>query len=244
MVSMREYPWLQRELSWEDQRRFELLHARWELTCLWVEDLKLPPVTLHRKGVTVGLEAVQPILKHWEAMRARPQKTECIPVCINDELLGSLLPAEALEKLALAVRVQQALVLDQILRKNSELRLQLARLSHEAGKLYRKNRFRAVSSDWGLGELHAALVQGPFSCTQSMHPEGVLVERATVDRIEWLELECPHRDSLLEVGPVADSLCQIHNSWREGFIEGDSGFFRGVVLETQKHCRFCMELAR
>ena len=69
-----------------------------------------------------------------------------------------------------------------------------------------------------------------------------VVERQCDGRIDWMDAECPHLDPLLEVGPVADVLCDLNAAWQAGFVEGLSA---GLELSriSRKNCRFRLELS-
>lgn len=215
---MREYPWCSRQLTWQHLRRFGLIHDQWRLTRIWVEATGQPQTLLGRKGVTPGLDEVGEILRWWEQVPQPSERPD--PIC-HDELLGALSPEECLERLGAAVRIQQSLVLEQILRKVADSRQRLLVASEEAGR-------GAASAAGGVGsscpadlrDAHASVVQGPFSCILSQDPAGVVVERVTDSSLDWIELECPHRDRLFEVGPVAEVLCDLHAAWRSGYFKG------------------------
>lgn len=239
---MREYPWDSRRLTWQHLRRFGLIHAQWKLTRTWVEELGQPQSLLNRKGVTPGLDEVGEILRYWE--QAAPG-----PVC-REDLLGALSPEECLERLGAAVRVQQSLVLDQLLRKVPDSRQRLPEISSAAGHRAGKSQvspdsvaapFSAHRTLSGLRDAHASVAQGPFSCMRSQNPSGVIVERVTASSLEWIELECPHRDPLFEVGPVADVLCDLHSAWRAGYFRGLDPAWKTARLAPDpvaSYCRF------
>ncbi len=237
---MREYPWISREPGWGHLRRYRLLATSLSLVNRWLEVTNSPQSFLLRKGVTPGLESVQPLLRSLESHSSMEELE------FPDALLGPQTPDEFLDKLSSAVRVQQALVLDQILRRHGDsaadaLR-KLADVTFEQGRSRGEHDSRGAAS--GLRSIHAALVQSALSSQFTHSPSGVLLERVTDTKIDWLELECPHQDDILEVGQVADPLCELHSSWRAGYAEGWNQSVSYARLPREPRlgrCRFSLE---
>lgn len=237
---MREYPWIARQSGWVHQRRYRLLAVGAALAPCWIEASNAPQSFLLRKGVTPGYDAAHPMLRVLESQASIGDPE------FPDSLLGSQTPDEFLDLLSSAVRIQQALVLDQILRRASgdegALLKKLLEVTLEQGRIHGQHESRGAGA--GVRSIHSALAQSALSSPQSHSPSGVLLERVTDDRIDWLELECPHQDDLLEVGHVADPLCELQSAWRAGFIAGwDSSVQYGKLPREPRlgRCRFSIE---
>lgn len=237
---MREYPWISREPGWDHLRRYRLIATSLGLVARWVEVTNSPPSFLLRKGLTPGYDSAQPLLRHLEG-QASVGELE-----FPDSLLGAQTPDEFLDLLSKAVRVQQALVLDQILRRQgeagSEVLRKLMDATFEQGKSRGQHDRRGSGS--GVRSIHSALVQSAMCAHQTQSPSGVLLERVTDRRIDWLELECPHQDDLVEVGQVADQLCELHSAWRAGYAAGwdQSVQYARLTREARLgRCRFSIE---
>ena len=237
---MREYPWIARAPGWEHLRRYRLLAASHGLVSRWVEVTNSPDSVLHRRGLTPEHEVAQPILRHLEG------QVSISELEFPDSLLGSQTPDEFLDLLSAAVRVQQALVLEQILRRHGDSTADVFRklldVTFEQGFSRGQNDSRGSSS--GLRAIHAAMIQSALSSPQTHSPSGVLLERMTDIRIDWLELECPHQDAIIEVGQVADQLCELQSCWRSGYAAGWGQGVRYTKLPSEPRlgrCRFSIE---
>lgn len=237
---MREYPWISREAGWDHLRRYRLLAVSLGLVVRWVEVSNSPPSFLLRKGLTPGYDAAQPLLRHLEGQISMSELE------FPDAHLGAQTPDEFLELLSRAVRIQQSLVLDQILRRHGDsdsgILRKLLDATFEHGQARGQHDSRGSNS--GVRSIHAALAQSALCAQQSHSPSGILLERVTDRRIDWLELECPHQDELLEVGQVADQLCELHSSWRAGYAAGwdQSVHYARLPREPRLgRCRFSIE---
>ncbi|MFN7685087.1 MAG: hypothetical protein ACK5QT_06710 [Oligoflexia bacterium] len=216
---MREYPWLERPHHWGQVARYRVIRDSALLTRAWCEAVSAPLSTLQRKGVWPEFEKALVLLHavDWSSQE------------FPSHLLGAMKPDEFLNLVSAGVRIQQGLVLDQILKKQeSHLLGILERATFEFGRRtearIEKSVLSARSVFWALSQAGGEAV----------------VERATDGCVRFLDLGCPHRDPHLEVKAVADRLCDLQMFWRRGFCAALAPELQLVRLEPdgRGHCRF------
>ncbi len=240
---MREYPWFRREPHWEHRARQRVISSFAALAPAWLESLSLPASLLSRKGVSPELEAAQDGLKHLDSAASS----------FPSHLLGSRTPDEYLELLSRAARIRSALVLDQILKKDPSAADRLKTVSFEAGRRAASAAASELQAEGSAALLPGqapsvrgaflALVQRSFAGLCSPGDQGMLVERLTDGEASWVDLDCPHRDQIPEVGVVADCLCDQISEWRSGFCAGWDDRLRMARLPDEARigrCRFIL----
>jgi hypothetical protein len=235
-MRMREYPWIARDPNWGHIAQYRVVRLAVLLSRAWVEKLGYPASFLQRKGITPELESSQAALRHVES-----EGGESFPFA----LLGSKTPDEFLAELTNAARVQQGLVVDQILKKDPQSFPKLAQIARDAGaQAAQAAKARQSGHGSELPRVRAAflaLCHEAFSCGAGVGIQGVLPERVTDSKISWVDLACPHQDSLLEIGPVMDVLCDLQAAWREGFCQGwDQRLRFSRTPRAGDCCRFSM----
>jgi hypothetical protein len=235
---MREYPWISRQETWNHVFRYRLIVGRVWLSRAWLEGLSLPLSYLQRKGLSPELEMGQSFLRHAESVN------ELETVEFPGALLGARSPDEFLTEFSKAARIQQGLVLDQILKKESSALPRLKSISFQAGATAGGS-FKAISVRGAFLVLNQ---NAYFSVRPGM--AGLLPERITDHRVSWVDLDCPHQDPLVELGPVASSLCDLYVEWRAGFCSalnsGSQGSGLGFRFSRlpQGRCRYLLEAER
>lgn len=232
---MREYPWTSRQQTWSHVVRYRLIVGRVGLSRAWLEGLSLPLNYLQRKGLSPELEIGQNFLRHAESV------TDLEHADFPEWLLGARSPDEFLDQFSKAARIQQGLVLDQILKKDSVALRELKAISHREGA-----RIGASVQAASVRGAFLALNQNSFFAIRN-GMVGVLPERITDYQVSWMDLDCPHQDTLMEIGPVAASLCDLFVEWRAGFCSalrpGSQGFrFTRLPQEpVYGRCRYLLE---
>jgi hypothetical protein len=242
---MREYPWLARQPHWEHQVRFGVVRRLAALAPAWLAALELPASLLNRKGVSPELESSQDALK----------RLDSVPGPLPAELLGARTPDEFLDLLGRAARVRNGLVLDQILKKDSSSWDRLKGVSFELGRQSGYAASAELGVAGGPGQVapqdpsvrtaFLALGQRSFSGLFSPGDSGMLLERLTDREASWVDLDCPHRDPIPEVGAVADRLCDLLCEWRSGFCAGWDARLKLARLPDEARngrCRFTLGL--
>jgi len=210
---MREYSWLERPVSWTGLRAFEDLLARAALARAWLAELGLDDegetpdssaafgaAALARLTAKFGKGGLEPVFRDW---------------CASE--IGARTPEEALLELARAVREAETAA---ALRVKDAPRMH--EISFEQGRIAGR---RAGNS----GTLHAggslpplrsilmALHHSPLGWLDRPSQLPPLVERDVPGRIDWVLLECPHRDALVAEPAVQDFLCEQALAWFRGF---------------------------
>jgi len=232
---MREYPWVSRHQTWGHVVRYRLIVGRVGLSRAWLEGMSLPLTYLQRKGLSPELEMGQSFLRYAETV------TDFERAEFPERLLGSRSPDEFLEEFSKAARIQQGLVLDQILKKDTGALRELKAISHREGA-----RIGAVVQAGSVRGAFLALNQNSFFAIRN-GMAGVLPERITDHQVSWVDLDCPHQETLMEIGPVASSLCDLYVEWRAGFcsaLKQASDGFRFTRLPQEPgygRCRYLLE---
>lgn len=198
---MRDYPWLERPVSWLHVQTLSGLLQRLELGRAWQRHLG--------GGLQGGpgrrLERVP------EAATANEFKSWC------ETEIGALTPEEGLAQLSRDIRVFEQSVIGRVLDRPEDAP-ELARIARRQGAAAAAAlRSQTAVGNGSLSSHALCLEQSALGWLEAPSEASLFVVRELPDRIEWLRGNCPHRDPLLKKAPLADALCAGHRDWLLGY---------------------------
>ena len=204
---MREYPWLERQVSWTHLRVFAGILDRVNLVRAWCDATSQDFESFldHRAD-----QSSQDAAGWLRGFSGPAEESRFVEWCHSE--IGARTPEEALTFFAVTSRKLQHRFAQGAL-ANGALTLASRRMGYQS-----RNQ---SSKPLGFNLL---------SCTLALHQSGFgwldwpnagqpLLERDTSARVDWVLLECSHRDQLIQKPEVADFLCSQHTEWFRGLLE-------------------------
>ncbi|MBU6374948.1 MAG: hypothetical protein KGQ59_03030 [Bdellovibrionales bacterium] len=204
---MREYPWLERQVSWSHLRVFSGILDRVNLVRAWCSatSQNFESFLDYRTD-----QSSQDAAAWLRAFSGPAEQSRFVEWCGSE--IGGRTPEEALCLFGITSRQ-----LEQRFAQCTVAKDELASISRRMGYQSRSQLPKPVG--FNLLSCALALHQSGFGWLDWPSPGQPLLERDTSARLDWVLLACPHRDQMIGNLEVADFLCSQHNEWFRGFLE-------------------------
>lgn len=232
---MREYSWLERPVSWSHFRIFEAVLDRLDLSTAWQSQLHQGTAPLSDRVMgRISKDAADWISKFSVGA------SETIFSEWSRSEIGGRTPEEALLEFGRAVRVVEIEAARVVSRSNG-----VEAISKRQGG-------KSRSKYWGSESIHKT-EGAPFSldsCALALHQSALgwldwpsqglpLAERDIPGRYDWVLLECPHRDPLIQEPAIADFLCSQHIAWFQGLSHAIDSRLSVIERSREADRRYC-----